>query len=61
MANYSNRLATRISSDVDDRLRLAALMRRMRLCQLLDQVLDQALPSAAELTEQMRKGTTSDS
>jgi hypothetical protein len=53
------RLATRISEDVDRRLRLAALMRRMHLSHLLDQLLDQALPPVADLAEQM-KGTTSD-
>jgi hypothetical protein len=53
------RLATRISEDVDRRLRLAATVRRMRLSHLLDQLLDQALPQVAELAEQM-KGTTGD-
>ena len=50
------RLATRISQDVDTRLRLLALTRRVRLCRLLDQLLDQALPSAAELAAEMRGG-----
>jgi hypothetical protein len=49
------RLATRISEDVDRRLRLAALVRRMPLSQLLDQ----ALPPVAELAERM-KGTITD-
>jgi hypothetical protein len=53
------RLATRISEDVDRRLRLAALVRRMPLSQLLDQLLDQALPPVAELAERM-KGTITD-
>jgi hypothetical protein len=53
------RLATRISEDVDRRLRLAALGRRMSLSQLLDQLLDQALPPVDQLAEQM-KGTTGD-
>ena len=53
------RLATRISEDVDRRLRLAALVRRMHLSHFLDQLLDQALPPVAELAEQM-KGTVTD-
>jgi hypothetical protein len=51
--------ATRISEDVDRRLRLTALVRRMPLSQLLDQLLDQALPPVAELAERM-KGTITD-
>jgi hypothetical protein len=58
MSLYDARLATRISRDVDGRLRLLALVRRIRLGQLIDQLLDQALPSADELAEQM-KGTAS--
>jgi len=47
------RLATRISKDVDRRLRLAAVLRDVRLGELLDQLLDQALPTAADLAAQL--------
>lgn len=55
---YDARLATRLSRDVNTRLRLLALVRHVRLSRLLDQLLDQALPSAAELTDQMKGATT---
>ena len=55
---FDARLATRLSRDVNTRLRLLALVRHVRLCRLLDQLLDQALPSAAELTDQMKGATT---
>lgn len=48
------RLATRISGDVDRRLRLAALVRRMPIGQFLDLVLDQALPPVDQLADQIR-------
>jgi hypothetical protein len=49
MAQYDTRLATRVSSGVDQRLRQLALARRQRLCHVLDDLLDQALPTRAEL------------
>jgi len=49
------RLNTWISPGVDERLRLLALLRRQRLGRLLTHLLDQALPSADELTAQMRE------
>lgn len=56
MALYDKRLATRISRGVDNRLRLLAHLRGQRLCQVLDSVLGQHLPSAEELREQLRDG-----
>jgi hypothetical protein len=52
------RLATRISEDVDRRLRLAALVRRMPIGQFLDLVLGQALPPLGQLADQIRGATT---
>jgi hypothetical protein len=50
---YSARLATRLSAGVDARLRQLALIRRQRINRLLDELLDAALPPAAELTAWM--------
>ena len=50
------RLATRISEDVDRRLRLAALVRRMPIGQFLDLVLAEALPPLGQLADQIRGG-----
>ena len=52
-AALTARLATRISGAVDRRLRLAAVLRDARSGEFLDQLLDQALPPAAELADQM--------
>jgi len=60
MASDNTRLATWISTDVDERLRLQAMVRRLRLSQLLTDLLDQALPSVAELTAQLRGGARGD-
>ena len=49
-------LATQISTGVDTRLRLAALVRRMPLSRFLDHLLDQALPPVGELAEQIQGG-----
>jgi hypothetical protein len=46
---YDARLATRITSSVDSRLRQLALLDRRRISHLLDDVLDMALPSAEDL------------
>jgi type IV secretion system protein VirD4 len=50
---YSARLATRITPGVDTRLRQLALVRRRRINHVLDEVLDAALPTAADLITQM--------
>ena len=49
---YNARLGTRITENVDARLRQLALIRRRRLSHVLDDVLDAALPTAADLTAQ---------
>jgi hypothetical protein len=55
--HYTTRLATRITEDVDARLRLAALLQRLPLCHVLTGLLDRALPAADELAGQLaRKG-----
>jgi hypothetical protein len=46
---YDARLATRISPEVDLRLRMLALFKGRPLSHVLDGLLDKALPSAAEL------------
>ena len=51
--NYSAGLATRITPGVDARLRQLALLRRRRISHVLDEVLDAALPGAADLIMQM--------
>jgi len=51
--SYSTRLATRITPGVDARLRQLALVRRRRISHVLDEVLDAALPTAADLLTQM--------
>ncbi len=53
MKTYTARLATRLSAGVDARLRQLALIRRQRINRLLDELLDAALPPAAELTKQL--------
>jgi hypothetical protein len=53
MTQLDTRLATRISAEVDRRLRLTALVRGMRLGRLLDQILSQHLPTADQLTAQI--------
>ena len=46
---YDVRLATRITTTVDRRLRMLALARSQPLSHVLADLLDQALPSADEL------------
>jgi len=48
------RLASRISQPVDYRLRLLALAQRRPLSHVLTQLLDQVLPPADVLLEQLR-------
>ena len=50
---YSARLGTRITENVDARLRQLALIRRRRLSHVLDDVPGAALPTAADLTAQL--------
>lgn len=57
--SYDARLATRISEGVDRHLRMAAVLKDMRLGHLLDHLLDQALPTATGLAAQM-EGTATD-
>ena len=56
MGSDNIRLATWISADVDERPRLQAMVSRLRLSQLLTDLLDEALPSVAELTKQLQGG-----
>jgi hypothetical protein len=58
MAQYDCRIATRITRDVDRRLRLAALAVRRPLSAVLTDTLDKALPSAEELTAGLRDDET---
>ena len=52
---YTARLATRVTTSVDTRLRQLALLRRRRISHVLDDVLDAALPSAEELSAQLAR------
>jgi hypothetical protein len=52
---YNARLATRLTSSVDSRLRQFALLRRRRISHLLDEVLDQALPTTQDLAGQFAR------
>jgi hypothetical protein len=52
---YNARLGTRITANVDARLRQLALIRRRRLSHVLDDVLDAALPTAEDLRTQMAR------
>ena len=52
---YDARLGTRITANVDARLRQLALIRRRRLSHVLDDVPGAALPTAADLTAQLRR------
>ncbi len=47
---YDARLATRITTSVDTRLRQLALVSRRRISHVLDDVLDAALPTTDDLT-----------
>jgi hypothetical protein len=60
MISDNTRLATRIGADVRERLRSQAMVSRLRLSQLLTDLLDEALPSAAELVRQMQGGARRD-
>lgn len=56
MVEKTARVTARIGRDVDERLRLLAHLRRKRMGYVLTEVLDGALPSADELTDQIRNG-----
>ncbi len=58
---YSARLATRITTSVDTRLRQLALLSRRRISHVLDDVLDGALPSAEQLSTQLTRLATAES
>ncbi len=53
--SYTARLATRVTPSVDTRLRQLALLSRRRISHVLDDVLDAALPSAADLSAQLAR------
>jgi len=55
MTSYDARLGTRISGPVARRLRLLVLVRRQPLNRVLSELLDQTLPSLAELTDQLKE------
>lgn len=59
MQHYGSRLATRLTRNVDQRLRLHALLQRKPLSHVLDQLLDAALPTADELRSQLGSGQES--
>jgi hypothetical protein len=52
---YNARLATRITTSVDARLRQLALLSRRRISHVLDEVLDSALPTAEDLSTQLAR------
>ncbi len=53
---YDVPLSTRITSTVDRRLRMFALVRNQRLNHALEGLLDQVLPSADELASLLKEG-----
>jgi hypothetical protein len=54
---YDARLATRITTSVDTRLRQLALLQRRRISHLLDDLLDAALPTTEDLAAQFVHST----
>jgi uncharacterized protein (DUF1778 family) len=52
---YTARLATRVTTSVDTRLRQVALLSRRRISHVLDDVLDSALPTAQDLAAQVTR------
>ena len=56
---YTARLATRVTTSVDTRLRQLALLSRRRISHVLDDVLDAALPSAEDLSAQLTRRASS--
>jgi len=53
MAAYDARLGIRLSEPVARRLRLLAMLRQQPLNRVLSDLLDEHLPSLAQLTEQL--------
>jgi hypothetical protein len=53
--SYTARLATRVTTSVDIRLRQLALLSRRCVSHVLDDVLDAALPSAEDLSAQLAR------
>jgi hypothetical protein len=60
MTAYGARLGTRISNPVARRLRLLVVVRRQPLNRVLTDLLDQALPTLAELTDQLKRQGSDD-
>ena len=56
---YTARLATRVTTSVDTRLRQLALLSRRRISHVLDDVLDAALPSAEDFSAQLTRRASS--
>jgi hypothetical protein len=52
---YDTRLATRIPRELDERLRALAFLSRRPLQHVLSDLLARALPTSAELAEQLSK------
>jgi len=52
---HTARLATRVTTSVDTRLRQFALLHRRRISHVLDDVLDSALPTAQDLAAQVTR------
>lgn len=57
---YDVRLATRITTGVDRRLRMLALVKSQPLSHVLVSLLDQVLPPADELASQLGTGQRAD-
>ena len=55
---YTARLATRVTTSVDTRLRELALLSTRRISHVLDDVLDAALPSAEDLSAQLARSAS---
>ena len=53
--HYTARLATRLTTSTDTRLRQFALLHRRRISHVLDDVLDAALPPAHDLAAQLAR------
>jgi uncharacterized protein (DUF1778 family) len=47
----TSKITTRLRPDVDRRLRAAAALRRTRLSRVINEALDQALPTLSEIGE----------
>jgi hypothetical protein len=61
MAKYDCRLATRVSADVDQRLRHALVLSNVKtLSAYLDALLDRTLPTAGQLASQLHGGSGDD-